>query len=199
MAWPRVFIAESMSSKDFYVGALDGRAAQHVLEIEHKEVQYRAVLDRLHLKKAIREATDGHFDIFQLSCHGNATGIILTDGEELTWEQLAKDLKSLASLTRGLVMASCNSGHRSLADALEKQNAKFGWIFGAKEKPGYTDSCLAWSVLFRDLRATKEVPKKERVQRAIDSINAIIPGEFVYRRWDSKQKRYLHYRGSSGR
>lgn len=69
-----VFIAESVSPADFYDGRTDGRAALEVVRLHEVRCEYRVVLDRPRLKKAVQEALKGDFGVFHLSCHGAHCG-----------------------------------------------------------------------------------------------------------------------------
>lgn len=121
-----VFIAESVSSSDFYDGRTDGRAAQEVVKLHQVRCEYRVTLDQKHLEKAVKEALAGDFGVFHLSCHGDEEGPRLSDGTDLSWTKLAGILKPLASENRLLVMASCSGGYTGLAKALKKAGATFG-------------------------------------------------------------------------
>jgi hypothetical protein len=179
-----VFIAESLSPSDFYEWQLDGFAANEVLRIQDRLTQYRIVLTRALLKRAIHEAAAGSFRIFHLSCHGDRDGIRLTDGDDVDWLSLAHMLWPLAADDRCVVMASCGGGHFDFTKALLKANSKFGYVFGSTHKDGigFADSCLAWSVLYRDL--IENGFGKETFKKAVNTINKIAPGEFLYRRLD---------------
>lgn len=186
-----VFIAESVSSSDFYAGRTDGHAAKEVVRLHQIRCEYRVVLDRIHLKKAVQEALKDDFGVFHLSCHGDDDGIRLSDGEDLGWSALAAILKPLASEKRLLVMASCSGGYAGLATELRKAQAIFGYVFGSTAEAGvsFTHSCLAWSVLYN--RLIEGQFHKKGIKKTIDGINGIVAGDFVYRRWDGTQ--YLHY------
>ncbi|ESX20338.1 hypothetical protein X747_29100 [Mesorhizobium sp. LNJC384A00] len=186
-----VFIAESVSPVDFYIGRTDGRAAFEVVRLHQVRCEYRVVLDRLRLKKAVREALKGDFGVFHLSCHGADDGVRLSDGTDLSWTELAEILKPLASVDRLLVMACCSGGYAGLATELRKAGAVFGYVFGSTAEAGvtFTHSCLAWSALYNGLIEGKFTRKG--VQKTIDRINGIAIGDFVYRRWGGAK--YLHY------
>lgn len=181
-----VFIAESLSPIDLYKRRLDGFAANEVLKIQSCKTDYRIAMTPNLLARSIKEAEDGNYRIFHLSCHGAADGIRLGDGTDIDWLSLAKMFRSYASPDRSLVMASCSGGHNDLTKALVKTGALFGYVFGSTHKDGvgFADSCLAWSVLYRDLLANRLNPSK--LKETVNKINAVVPGDFVYRRWDGK-------------
>jgi hypothetical protein len=202
MAEFRVFIAESNNPLDFYLGRLDGHAANEVLKVRRIPSLYRVVLDRKMLKKAVAAAGRFETDIFHLSCHGDETGIQLADGEELGWEELADELTPLASRSRILVNSSCVGGHSGIAKAFRATSNRFGYICGSTRSTeddgvGYHDACLAWSILYNVL-ANRQSRSRAAFQDAIDKINAVVAGDFVYRRWDGKMRGYRSYPARAG-
>lgn len=186
-----IFIAESVGAADFYTGRTDGRAAQEVIKLHQTRCEYRVVLDRTRLRQAVRDAAEGDFDVFHLSCHGDEDGVRLSDGTDLDWGELAKVLQPLADDKKLLVMASCSGGYAGLTKALKSSKAVFGYVFGSTAETGvsFTHSCLAWSVLYNGLIEKKF--NRTGIQATVDRINKIATGDFVYRRWDGKQ--YRHY------
>ncbi|MBB5766538.1 hypothetical protein [Xanthomonas euroxanthea] len=193
MSKPRVFIIESPNARDFYIDRLDGRAARDVLKLENTQVQYRVALDKQHLIKSIKEATDLQCDVLHLSCHGDDVGIQLGSMSNIDWLELAGLLHAFATPQRILVMSSCAGGSVGLTKALVHQGTIFGWVLGAADNVGFTDSCLAWSILYRLLEALDRPCDTETARRAVDAINALVKGNFLYRRWDASLKRYLVY------
>jgi hypothetical protein len=189
-----VFIAESLDAASFYIGRSDGRATHEVLKVHRLESDYRIVLDRKILNRAIRDAAN--FSVFHLSCRGGDDGVQLSDMQWLDWDELAALLKPLASKDRLLVIASCSGGHSGLTQALAKADAAFGYVFGSTTDPEvgvtFTDSCLAWSVLYNGL--SKGVTR-DRARKSIRRINAVVDGDFVYRRWDGRS--YVRFSGAA--
>ncbi len=193
MAKPRVFIIESPSATDFYLDRLDGRAARDVLKLENTQVAYRVALDKKKLFMGIKEAARLEFDVLHLSCHGDDVGIQLSDMSIIDWLELVDLLDVFATPQRILVMSSCAGGSIGLTKALVNQDTIFGWVFGAVKNIGFTDSCLAWSILYRLLEKLDGPCDSETGQRAVDAINALVEGNFLYRRWDASLKKYRVY------
>ena len=197
----KVFIAESNGPEDFYIGQLDGFAANEVLKVRRITGRYRVVFNREMLNKAINEAVKLDADIFHLSCHGNEDGIQLTDqrsngeGEFLSWEEVAADFQPFATKDKILVNSSCGGGHGGVSEAFSKVTNKFGFICGSTaDTVTFHDSCLAWSVLYNVL-VKQGLTSKLSFQEAITKINKVVSGDFVYRRWDSNKKTYRHWTG----
>src|SRR6202011_2079074 len=106
------------------------------------------------LARAISDAQTGHFQVLHISAHGDDTGISLTNGDFVTWPELAGMLKPFggtpAKASRILVVSSCMGGYVGLSKALQKRGVAFRFIFGstANVGVGFTHSCLAWSILY---------------------------------------------------
>lgn len=186
MSETSVFFAESLDAEDFYDQRLDGFAANEVLKIQSCPSSYRVVLNKMMLQRAIEEAAEQNYAIFHLSCHGDGDGIYLADETFIGWLKLAKMLRPLASCDRTLVMASCSGGHYDLTKALTKADAIFGYVFGSTDRDGvgFTDSALAWSVLYRAV--IQDGLDRQILRRTVDVINHVSPGNFVLRRWDGE-------------
>lgn len=190
----RVFIAESLAPDDFYDRRVDGFAANEVLKIQGCASDYRVVLNRKFLRRAIEDASGNGYSVFHLSCHGDENGIQLADSDFIDWLTLARMLRDFANEDRCLVMASCNGGHYGLTKALRKTRSIFGYVLGSLSKVGFVDSALAWSVLYRDI--IEDGLNRATLIHAVEKINSVAPGDFVVRRWNNKI--YLRYPSASG-
>lgn len=197
MADLSVLIAESLDPDDFYNRRLDGYAANEVLRIQDVRSSYRIVLDKRRLQKSIAEAADGRFMVYHLSCHGNDDGITLADNCFLPWLEFARLMADYATQDRMLVLSCCSGGYVAVTKALVKAGCTFGYVFGSSADTGvgYTDSCLAWSILYS--RFVESGFATSELRQTIDKINFVVPGSFVYRRWNGRK--YLHYRTFASR
>ena len=193
-----VFVAESVQPVDFYEGRTDGFAANEVLKIQQVRTSYKIVFDKDHLARAVRDARTGDFQVLHISAHGDDRGTSLTDGNSVTWLDLAELLRTFGGApnkaTRILVVSSCMGGYVGLSKALQRHNVAFRFIFGstARAGVGFTHSCLAWSILYNrlvELGSSRFDLAKLRI--TLDKINQVVPGDFVYRRWNGKV--YLRY------
>ena len=193
-----VFVAESVQPVDFYEGRTDGFAANEVLKIQQVRTSYKIVFDKDHLARAVRDARTGDFQVLNISAHGADGGISLTDGNSVTWLDLAELLRTFGGApnkaTRILVVSSCMGGYVGLSKALQRHNVAFRFIFGstARAGVGFTHPCLAWSILYNrlvELGSSRFDLAKLRI--TLDKINQVVPGDFVYRRWNGSV--YLRY------
>jgi hypothetical protein len=85
-------------------------------------------------------------------------------------------------------------GYVGLSKALQKLGVAFQFIFGSTSSAGvgFTHSCLAWSILYNRLveqgQSRFALPE---LRTTLDKINSVVPGDFVYRRWNGSV--YLRY------
>jgi hypothetical protein len=199
-----VFIAESVQPEDFYDGRTDGFAANEVLKIQQVRTAYKIVVDRKHLVRAMEDAPSGSFQVLHISAHGSDEGIELTDGDFVTWLDLSRLLRPFASVSiqpkKVLVVSSCMGGYVGLSKALQKLEVAFRFIFGSTSSKGvgFTHCCLAWSILYNRLVEQGDARYEIGELRAtLDKINQVVPGDFVYRRWNGSV--YLRYPGFATR
>lgn len=186
-----VLIAESVGAEDFYFNRTDGFAANEVLRIQQVRSRYRIAFDRKSLNRAILEADRDDYGILHISCHGDDEQIGLTDGTAINWPDLAGDLLPFANSDRALVLSSCSGGYVGVTKAFQKAGVAFQYVFGSTSPAGvgFTDSCLAWSILYSQI--VEHGFSRPALRSTLDKINAVVPGDFVYRRWNGS--RYLHY------
>ncbi|SDC78652.1 hypothetical protein SAMN05444678_105235 [Sphingomonas sp. YR710] len=183
-----VFILESLDPKDFYERTLDGHAANEILRILGTKSEYRVAFTKALAERAIREAAKRNFTILHFSSHGSGTGVTLTNGKRLSWDKFVKLIAPAAGADQALVMATCGGGDHELTKALAKAGVIFGWVFGSTaDTVHFSDSCLAWSILYNRLYDHGFEPAALRT--TLKAINAAIQGDFVYRRWDGKAYR----------
>lgn len=190
MALRSVFIAESVAPEDYYLRRVDGHAANEILKIRDLRTEYRIVMTQTLLKRAVKEAVDGQYEVFHFSSHGDDDGVGLSDGTSIDWMSFAEILKPFAGTTKVLVMSSCQGGAAALTKALVKKGARFGWVFGSTANIVYfAESCLAWSILYN--RLADDGFSRSALKKTLKVINTALDGDFVYRRWDGTQ--YLRY------
>src|SRR5580704_6197426 len=135
-----VFVAASVQSVDFYEGRTDGFAANELLKIQQVRTSYKIVFDKDHLARAIGDARAGDFQVLHISAHGDNRGISLTDGNFVTWLDLAELLTTFGGVPnkagRILVVSSCMGGYVGLSKALQKRKVAFRFLFGSTARAG---------------------------------------------------------------
>lgn len=187
----KIFVAESLSPKDFYRRQWEGRVVEEIVRLLNGKTSYRIVMNESFLDKAIKYASNNEYNVFHLSCHGNEAGVKLSDETEICWKDLADRFQNTTkSPPTALVLSSCAGGDRGIALAFKKCRQRPQVIFGDEaENITFHDACISWSILYTALAA--EGFEKEVFQDAVDRMNQITPHQFVYRRWDKgKYRRY---------
>lgn len=187
----KTLIIEMNSPQDFYSGKLDGMAVQYFLRTLDLEATLRFVLDKKHLKKALKEAAEGNYDIVHVSAHGNSTGIAIANDELISWASFANLFKEVDCCPLALVMACCAGSSDMLLDEFVRQAHGPGIVFGSTENLAYDDYCIAWSMLYSKFRTggIKITPAQE----ALQSIVATLHTSFRYARWDSNKLKYRKF------
>jgi hypothetical protein len=188
----KIFVAESVSEKDFYHRRWEGRVIEEIVRLLGSRTIYRIAMTRKLFAKAVRLAARNKCDVFHLSCHGDKTGIELTDGTELSWEELAEAFQEVDHMPAALIMSSCVGGNAGIARAFEKHKRRPDVIFGTEGKDGkeltFSSACICWPILYKDLVKRGIGPKV--FKGAVDKMNRLTRHQFVYRRWDEEYRRY---------
>jgi hypothetical protein len=194
MANLKVFVAESVSAKDFYNRDWEGRAVEEIVRLLSGRTSYRIVMTSALLRKAIESASEREYDIFHLSCHGDREGIQLTDKTEIDWNELADLFQEAKPMPRALILSSCVGGDSGIAHAFKKRRRRPNVIFGAeasgkKDVLTFPGACISWPILYTELLRRGMSP--DVFKDAINKMNSVTPHQFVYRRWN--EGRYLRY------
>lgn len=139
------------------------------------------------------EAARKRFSVFHLSCHANTDDFGLASGETVTWTELASLAQEKLHDTV-LCLSACEAGNVAVADALRQEKCHPCYIVGPETKPGYAQTCVAWSVFYHSL-ATSHGIGQTQMRDALDRMNAAVDSDFLYRRWTGK--RYRRYPSKS--
>jgi hypothetical protein len=188
----KTFVAESVSPEDFYNSRWEGYVVEEIVRLLGGRTLYRIVVTPALLTDAIFLAASNKCDVFHLSCHGDDTGVELTDGTELSWKELADAFQKANPMPSALILSSCLGGDQGLAQAFEKHKRQPKVIFGTESQNKeltFSGACISWPILYTDL--VKRGMRREVFIDAVKKMNQITPHEFVYRRWDGE--RYLRY------
>jgi hypothetical protein len=189
----KILVAESVASEDFYEENCEGHVVLAIAKVLHWRANYKMALDASTLCRAIKHASSNRYDILHLSCHGDEDGIELTDGSELSWEDLAACFRSPSQSLRALVVSSCVGGDAGVAEAFRNSTRPPTVIFGAegrkRKRITFPGACISWPILYTSLARTGLTP--EAFKDAVTKMNLITKHEFVYRRWhEGKYRRY---------
>jgi hypothetical protein len=190
----KVFIAESVSPKEFYNRDREGLVVEEIVRLLNGKPSYRIVLNTEFLRKAIKTASRNAYNVFHLACHGNEAGIGLTTVKPtISWDELADLFQETRNMPVVLVLSSCLGGNRGISRAFATRKIRPEVIFGAEaDKENvltFPNACIAWPILYTSLAAMGNNP--ESFKDAVKKMNHITPHRFVYRRWVGKK--YLRY------
>ena len=130
----KIFIAESVAPDDFYEGNCEGHVVQAMAKVLHWQSSYKVALNAETLCRAIKHASNSGYDILHISCHGDAKGIELTDGTELSWKDLAECFQETHHAPHTVVVSSCAGGHGGVADAFRNRTRRPSVIFAQKAR-----------------------------------------------------------------
>ena len=113
--------SKSPSPIDLYKGTSEGVLVQRAVALDGIPCVVRTTVDReafgaaLHvgLTEAMREQP-GHLPVVHISAHGNASGIQLTSGEVVTWQQLHDLLDPISKTLNGFLLLCMSACERIL-------------------------------------------------------------------------------------
>lgn len=182
----RVLIVESTRADEIYRNKREGILLGDLLRLLGIRSTYRVCVDRKHLQRALTESSRGTYDAVHISCHGDDSGLRLTDGEDIDWDDLAEMCEH--NLKRKLlVLSACESGAQALARAFASTGCGPGIIVGTEDEIDWYDAAIAWQLLYKWLHQTHPIGDAlRRVAVALD-----VP--LVYRRWDRDKYRQLTF------
>jgi hypothetical protein len=189
----KILVAESLCADDFYERDWEGNVVEEIVRLLRGRTFYRIVITPKYLAKAVTLAAKHKCDVFHLSCHGNETGIFLTDETHLSWKELAKVFQKADPMPKVLVLSSCLGGDKGLAQAFKKSDRRPDVIFGAEaDEPdniSFAGACISWPILYTEL--VDRGLSQSVFMDAVNKMNTITPHQFVYRRW--KTDRYVRH------
>lgn len=183
----KVLIAESLSGDDLYAGRREGVALAEILNLAGLSCTSMVVHGTKHLKKALRQADSIDANVFHLSCHGNDEGIQLLSGEELAWDVLADLCQRYTEPNRAIVLSCCQGGVYGLTREIKEKPKRVGWVFGCEGDVEFTDACICWAMLYRQISRSGLEPGA--MKEAIRLMNGMSDAGFNYRRWTGKSYR----------
>lgn len=191
----KVYVAESVSAADFFHRRWEGHVVEEIARLLGGRAYHRIVITRDLLAEAIRRATKSECDVFHLSCHGNSSGLALTSGEELSWDELGAAFETAGYAPGALVLSSCLGGDRGAARAFKDRTPRPKVIFGSEgddeNNLTFAGACVAWPILYTELESRGMA--REVFREAIDKMNTVAGHEFIYWRWDDDRDGYRRY------
>ncbi len=188
----RAYIVEFVSAANFYRREWEGHVVEEIVRLSGARTTYRIAITKGFLIQALERASKRDCEIFHLSCHGNDEGICLTNGERLSWDELAEAFDDATYDPDALILSSCLGGEGGAARAFFKKEWRPSVIFGSEsnsDKLTFSGACISWPILYTEL--VQKGMGREVFQHAVDKMNSVTNHEFVYWRWDAD--RYRRY------
>ena len=157
-----VHIIESPSSDDLFDGRTEGgvlRSALGLAEIPHR---YFLAVNKKLFYRALDEVGTGHDDsskspIIHISSHGDASGIGLTDGTLLPWQELGPKFSALNEDTGdslGVCFSTCKGARATLSAFLASRlgfKRPFRWTAGSEKNLLWDDAAIAFIAFYHRL------------------------------------------------
>jgi hypothetical protein len=167
----RVFIFESPSDMELLNDTTEGRGLAAALRLAAVPHDYYLITTPGALDKALETCADSvleerqargkaldYVPIFHFSCHGNESGLALTDKHFMTWEHLKEKTMRFATKV-GLIdeekrvvyiifcMSSC-LGITGWDMAKAQETCPFSFIVGSDKKPTWQESLSAFITFY---------------------------------------------------
>jgi hypothetical protein len=188
----RVYVAESVSSEDFFEKNWEGHVVEEIVRLLGSRALYRIVMTSSLFDRALRQGSKYNCNAFHLSCHGNDTGICLTNGDCLSWDELAGAFEQADYAPSALILSSCLGGDGGAARAFRHHQQRPDVIFGSEAENDlltFAGACVSWPILYTELET--QGMTRNAFKEAVDKMNHIAGHQFVYWRWDDD--RYRRY------
>lgn len=164
-----VHVIESPSPIDLYKGTSEGVLVQRAVALDGIPCVVRTTVNReafgaaLHvgLTEAMREQP-GHLPVVHISAHGNASGIQLTSGEVVTWQQLHDLLDPISKTLNGfllLCMSACE-GYSAcqMAMRLDRDGHPYFALVANHGRPTWGDTAIAYAAFYHRLAQGTPIP-----------------------------------------
>jgi len=163
-----VYIVESPSPQDVYDGVSEGSLLSGAASLERIPSVVRTVtnLDKLHraLTLDLAQAVQ-HYSrkpILHISAHGATTGIQLTDGGHVSWEQLAEWLRVINKAMNGyllLCLSACH-GFSACTVALQgdEDDAPYFAIVSNRGTPTWSETAVGYMTFYHQMANHVLVP-----------------------------------------
>ncbi len=142
MAIPDVFIIESLDPDDEGNGRFEGSLVSNFLRLHGKNPKYRYVRTRDEFESALSAFTRSDYRYLHISCHGDTEGMILTNQEEIDFDELAILLKPCLR-NRRLFLSACSMIHDDFAREVITKTGCYS-VVGPTTDIYFRDAAVFW-------------------------------------------------------
>ena len=141
-----VFIVETLDPDDEGNGRCEGVVISQILRLHGKEPVYRYVRTRKQFKRAIKEFGESKCRYLHISSHANKKRMITTNGDKISFRELAIILKKIIRGKR-LFLSACLMTNDDLASEIFGKTRCLS-ILGPTGKVKFTVSAVLWPALY---------------------------------------------------
>ncbi|WP_158756021.1 hypothetical protein [Dyella sp. S184] len=194
-----VFVIESPSAVDLYHRRSEGEIVRQAVELNGIKCTVKTAISFLAfdacLKVGLSEAMGqmpGFIPLLHISAHGDANGIQLSDGYNMSWVQLKDLLRPINQALGGslvVCMSSCEgySGTR-MAMHPEESDLPYFALIGCGAQPTWGETAVAYATLYHQLW------RGERIDNAVQAMRVACGNEFFFLEHAEKSRQnYIEY------
>lgn len=153
-----VNIIESPKDEEIYNNTSEATLLKKVLELNDIKCVSRVAINRNYFFKGVRDGfIEGlekynYIPILHISCHGSDNGLRLSCEDEISWDEIKKNLCVLNELLNGsllLCMSSCK-GFSACQMAVQKKNNQnpFFALIGNTNSPTWAETAIAYATFY---------------------------------------------------
>lgn len=167
-----VHIIESPKPHELLVGHHDGLALQEALKILGIPAKRWLVVNRAMLDQALTSILDVHTNerpgdvpFLHLSLHSGVAGIGLSNGESISWSELAPKIATINYVAQNMLFVSMSSchGYEGATMAFTEQALPYRVLIGPKTTITWQQGFVAFTVMYHHLQSVAgsfESPEK---------------------------------------
>ena len=175
-----VYVIESPSPEDLFTQTQEGTILESALRLAGVACVPHLVISRKMFEHALGqplldayEKRRGHVPIIHLSGHGTTSGIALSNGDFVSWDDLRRLFLPVNKAFEEnviLCLSSCEGFHAAKAAMSTEDGNPFFGIVGPSGRPTWAETALAYGVFYHLLS------KGTMIQDAIAVMNETCPG-----------------------
>ena len=197
-----VYIIESPSAPDLYHKRAESDPLYEALKLSQIPCIARCAISRIAFEAAFNigfkeelQRYDGKWPIIHISCHANSDGIMLSNGEFITWGALRNILLPINEILKGMLVLcmSCCEGYSGvrMAMTLDDGADPYFCLIGTPEKPTWSDTCVAFMAFYHRMN------KGSHINDAVAAMRSASDHNSFFVEWaESSKSAYLQYHKS---
>lgn len=208
----RVFVIDCPSPLEILVDRSEHKPLEQICKLMGHEVYTFFVRSKAELTetclyissidKVSRNKKEDQPICLHISAHGDKDGLQFGN-DDVSWVSILESIEPILKMKYSkdliLVISACGTDKQKITNEitkLHKSDSKikppaYVVVFN-EEETSWKDSVLAWTILYHQIDEI-DMGNKSEVQKLINRIQEAEFGNLAYRRWDTKEKKYLKY------